>query len=141
MARQPILDIDARLIGYELLFREPPATRQQRSFDDRAATATVIVDGLLDVGLLDLVGDGLAYVNVSRDFLLSVRPLPLPAANVVLELLEDQIVDEALLEVLAELVEKGFTIALDDFRFTSATEQLLPYAQHRQGRRARAHRS
>jgi EAL and modified HD-GYP domain-containing signal transduction protein len=128
VARQPILDRDARLIGYELLFREPPAEHAE-VLDDRAATATVIVDGLLDVGLLDLVGGGLAYLNVSRDFLLSVRPLPLPARHVVLELLEDQVVDGELLEVLEELVEQGFTIALDDFRLTSATEQLLSYAR------------
>src|SRR5580693_4612796 len=119
VARQPILDRDARLIGYELLFREPPAERAE-VLDHRAATATVIVDGLLD-----LVGEGLAYLNVSRDFLLSVRPLPLPARHVVLELLEDQVVDAQLLEVLQELVEQGFTIALDDFRLTDATEQLL----------------
>ena len=50
----------------------------------------MIVDGLLDVGLFDLVGEALAYLNVSREFLLSFRPLPLPAGQVVLELLEDQ---------------------------------------------------
>jgi EAL and modified HD-GYP domain-containing signal transduction protein len=128
VARQPILDRDAGLIGYELLFREPPSETAD-VVDHRAATATVIVDGLLDVGLFDLVGGGRAYLNVSRDFLLSVRPLPLPAQHVVLELLEDQAVDDELLDVLAELVEQGFTIALDDFRPTPATERLLEYAQ------------
>jgi EAL and modified HD-GYP domain-containing signal transduction protein len=128
VARQPILDRDARLIGYELLFRDPPAETAE-VLDHRAATTTVILDGLLDVGLFDLVGEGLEYVNVSRDFLLSVRPLPLPARHVVLELLEDQLLDDELLEVLEELVEQRFTIALDDFRLTPATEQLLQYAQ------------
>jgi hypothetical protein len=78
VARQPILDRNACLVGYELLFRAPQAETAAVS-DDQEATATVILDGLLDVGLFDLVGDGLAYLNVSRDFLLSVRPLPLPA--------------------------------------------------------------
>jgi c-di-GMP phosphodiesterase len=128
VARQPILDRDARLVGYELLFRAPRA-ETAGVFDDQEATATVILDGLLDVGFFDLVGEGLAYLNVSRDFLLSVRPLPLPAQRVVLELLELQILDEELLEVLDELVEQRFTIALDDFRFTPDTEQLLKYAR------------
>jgi EAL and modified HD-GYP domain-containing signal transduction protein len=83
---------------------------------------------MVDVGLSDLVGKNLAFLNVSRDFLLSVRPLPLPAHQVVLELLEDQLVDDALLEVLADLVAEGFTIALDDFRVTPETELLLKYA-------------
>lgn len=127
VARQPILDRNAGLIGYELLFRAPFA-QAAGVLDDREATAAVIVDGLLDVGLLDLVGEQPAYLNVSRDFLLSVRPLPLPARHVVLELLEDQLVDDELLEVLDELVEQRFTIALDDFRFTAETERLLKYA-------------
>ena len=128
VARQPILDRRARLIGYELLFRARQA-ETAGVFDDLEATSAVIVDGLLDVGLFDLVGESLAYLNVSRDFLLSVRPLPLPARHVVLELLEDQIVDDELLEVLKDLVEQRFTIALDDFRFTPETEQLLKYAR------------
>jgi EAL and modified HD-GYP domain-containing signal transduction protein len=128
VARQPILDRASRLIGYELLFRAPGAA-SAAVLDDREATSTVIVDGLLDVGLLDLVGEHLAYLNVSRDFLLSVRPLPLPPEKVVLEVLEDQLVDGALLEVLDELVDRHFTIALDDFRLTPSTERLLPYAR------------
>jgi c-di-GMP phosphodiesterase len=128
VARQPILDRNARLIGYELLFRAPRA-ETAGVLDDREATATVIVDGLLDVGLFDLVGENLAYLNVSRDFLLSVRPLPLSARHVVLELLEDQVVDEELIEVLEELVEHRFTIALDDFCLTPETERLLKYAR------------
>ncbi len=128
VARQPILDRDGTLLGYELLFREP--NRETAGvLDDRAATSTVILDGLFDVGLSDLVGGNVAYLNVSRDFLLSVRPPPLPARRVVLELLEDQIVDDALLGVLEDLVAEGFTIALDDFRLTPETERLIRYAR------------
>ncbi|HME03137.1 MAG TPA: HDOD domain-containing protein [Solirubrobacteraceae bacterium] len=115
------------MLGYELLFREPNS-ETAGVLDDRAATSTVILDGLFDVGLFDLVGENIVYVNVSRDFLLSVRPPPLPARRVVLELLEDQIVDDALLGVLEDLVAEGFTIALDDFRLTPATQRLIEYA-------------
>ncbi len=128
VARQPILDRDERLIGYELLFRAP-LMEAAGVLDDVEATATVVVDGLLDVGLFDLVGERLAYVNVSRELLLGVRPLPLPARHVVLELLEDQVVDDELLGVLDELLDQRFTIALDDFRLTPETERLLKYAR------------
>ncbi|HUB75054.1 MAG TPA: HDOD domain-containing protein [Solirubrobacteraceae bacterium] len=127
VARQPILDSKGSLLGYELLFRGHNG-ESAGVLDHSAATSTVILDGLFDVGLSDLVGDNVAYVNVTRDFLLSVRPPPLPAERVVLELLEDQVVDDALLGVLGELTANGFTIALDDFRLTPATERLLRYA-------------
>ena len=60
------------------------------------------------IGLDRLVGERLAWVNVTREFLLGVRPLPLPTERVMLELLEGQAVDAALLDVLAELRESGF---------------------------------
>jgi EAL and modified HD-GYP domain-containing signal transduction protein len=88
----------------------------------------VIVDGFMEVGLNELVGEHRAYVNVSRDFLLSVRPLPLPPKRVVLELLEDQQVDDELLEVLAELRGARFQIALDDFVLDADSDRLLEHA-------------
>ncbi|HYB23340.1 MAG TPA: EAL domain-containing protein [Solirubrobacteraceae bacterium] len=128
VARQPILDRDACVVGYELLFRAPQAEGAQIS-DDLHATSAVIVDGLLDVGLFDLVGDSPAYVNVSREFLLDVRPLALPADRIVLELLDDQPVDDELIEVLRELHGQGFALALDHFRFTPHSELLLEHVQ------------
>lgn len=129
VARQPILDRDLRLIGYELLCwdgRDIPASAQGRV----QSTSAVILDALLGVGLSDLVGVRRAFVNVSPEFLLSVRPLSLPAENVVLELLDGHACDDELCGVLAELVEKGFTIALDDFRVGSTSQQLLDYARY-----------
>jgi EAL and modified HD-GYP domain-containing signal transduction protein len=128
VARQPILDRFTRQIGYELLFRAPHAD-SAHVLDHVRATSAVIVDGLLDVGLGKIVGDQPAFVNVSREFLLSMRPMPLPPSQVVLELLEDQSADEELLGVLRDLVDDGFTIALDDFCLTSETETLLEYAR------------
>lgn len=128
VARQPILDSSLRLLGYELLYRAQ-GEEAAEGHDHGRATSAVVVDGILDVGLLDLVGERLAFLNVSREFLLGVRPLPLPPRHVVLELLEDQLVDGELLHVLDELVQAGFAIALDDFRLTPETEPLLKYAR------------
>ncbi len=93
-----------------------------------AATASVIVNGLSDVGLDALVGPHPAYVNVTREFLLGVPSLPLAPERVVLELLEDQELDGALLDALRTLVNAGFTIALDDFQYSPEQEPLLELA-------------
>jgi EAL and modified HD-GYP domain-containing signal transduction protein len=76
------------------------------------ATSQVIVDAIGEIGLDRLVGGQRAYVNVSRDLLLAVRPLPLPADRVVLELLEGQRVDAELIAVARDLVAAGFRLAL-----------------------------
>jgi EAL and modified HD-GYP domain-containing signal transduction protein len=126
VARQPILDRAEEVTGHELLYR---STRSVGAAPDaEGATSKVIVRALADIGLDRLVGDKLAWVNVTREFLLGVRPLPLPPERVMLELLEGQEVDARLLDVLAELRESGFRIALDDFRFDHGWEQLLEHA-------------
>src|SRR5581483_460205 len=45
--------------------------------------------------------------------------------RVVLELLEDQVVDDALIEALAKLRTGGYQVALDDFTLTPEIEPLL----------------
>src|SRR3712207_6619357 len=115
VARQPILDQRLGVVGYELLFRRPVDTQGAGVTDAERATSQVIVDAIGELGLERLVGTQPAFVNVSRDLLLAVRPLPLPPDRVVLEVLEEQAVDEELVTVARELVGAGFTLALDDF--------------------------
>ena len=119
MARQPIFDRSGQIVGFELLHRPMPI------HDADVATANLIVRSVADIGLERLVGPHPAYVNVTREFLLAVRPLPLAPGHFVLELLENQTIDDALLEVLHELTAAGFRIALDDFRFTDGWESLI----------------
>ena len=126
VARQPVLDRDEQVAGYELLYRS--TTSAPAALDAEGATSKVIVRALADIGLERLVGEKLALVNVTREFLLGVRPLPLPPERVVLELLEGQLVDDELLDVLAELHGCGFRVALDDFRFDAGWERLMDHA-------------
>ena len=124
VARQPILDRAEAIRGYELLYRPAGAA----ALGPDGATSHVIVRALADIGLDALVGHHKAWVNVTREFLLEVRPLPLPPERTVLELLEGQAVDAELLEVLRELREAGFRVALDDFRFDPGWDALTRHA-------------
>ena len=125
VARQPLVDGDLRLHGYELLFRG----QRGETADPERWTASLIVDGLAEVGLRDLVGDALAYINVSRGFLLEVDPLPFEPGGVVLELTEDSHhADETLLARLRDLRQRGYRIALDDFSYDPALAPLIELA-------------
>jgi c-di-GMP phosphodiesterase len=55
-------------------------------------------------------------------------PLPLPPSRVVLEVLEDVVVDEAVLEGLRLLKGAGYRLALDDFTSEHADPRLLELA-------------
>jgi EAL and modified HD-GYP domain-containing signal transduction protein len=126
LARQPIFDADLEVSAFELLYRA--VGEDGRPVDGGKATATVLVAALADVGLQRLVGDRRAFLNVDREFVMTFRPLPLPADRIVLELVEDQVVDEELVEVLTDLVRSGFTLALDNFSYRPEYKPLLRLA-------------
>jgi len=113
LARQPILGRDQRLVAFELLFRAAGEHEDARLTDGAAATAAVISHAS-QLGLEQVVGEQLAFINVDADVLMSDFVRFLPPRKVILEILETVKPTEPLLARVAELKELGFTFALDD---------------------------
>lgn len=127
VARQPIVDRHRQLFGYELLCRPSlEATSCLAPYEQ--ASARVMVTAFSDIGLQVLTGGKPAFVNVTRQLLVDGAPLALPAASVVVELLEDIQADPEVLTACAGLRDAGFQIALDDFALTEANADLIPLA-------------
>jgi EAL and modified HD-GYP domain-containing signal transduction protein len=126
VARQPIFDAGWDVIAYELLYR--PLPDAVGPIGPEAMTAGVLANAFSELGLDLLVGERRAHINVTRDFLLDVRPLPLDPHRTVIELVEDQVADARLLDALKEAVRDGFTLALDDFRYAPDRQPLLDLA-------------
>jgi EAL and modified HD-GYP domain-containing signal transduction protein len=113
LARQPILGRDQHLVAYELLFRAAGEHDDARLTDGAAATAAVISHAS-QLGLEQVVGKQLAFVNVDDVVLMSDFVRFLPPHKVILEILETVKPTEPLLARVAELKELGFKFALDD---------------------------
>ena len=124
-ARQPILNGDLTAVGYELLYREA-GSDDANVRDDELATARVSLRAMTEIELEYLVDQRRAWINVTREFVLGGLAETIPPDRVVLELLEDQFVDEALIEALAKLRLGGYQVALDDFTLTPNIAPLLP---------------
>ena len=128
IGRQPILDNHLKLHGYELLFRNTEQNSAKFK-DGDAATANVMLNAFTEIGLENIVGDKLAYINMTRQFLTNTELLPFTPGRVVLEVLEDIQVDETLVTALEVLLGQGHTIALDDFRHSQNFEPIIDLAQ------------
>jgi EAL and modified HD-GYP domain-containing signal transduction protein len=122
-ARQPILDRDGRLAGYELLHRG------EGSESPHAATSRVAASALSDLGLRTATGGAPAFLNVTTEFLLAMDPLPFRPEGVVLEIAADRVPDEPLLERLGRLRQHGYVLALDGYAGQPGAEPLLDVAQ------------
>lgn len=115
VGRQPIFDRNLEVIGYEMLFRSGDRENLANVLDDEHATSQVL-STLLEMGLDQLAGQHLVFINVTRGFLLATEQMPLPRSQVVLEVLERVTVDAPLVEAVSRLARQGYRIALDDFQ-------------------------
>ncbi|REG81489.1 EAL and HDOD domain-containing protein [Marinomonas pollencensis] len=126
LARQPIVNTHLAPMGYELLYRKNSAALSAEIADDVAATAQVVAASLLELGMLNLVGDKKAFINFPRAYLLSPSGVPIDPEMVVVEVLENAVFDAVLLAALRRWVKAGYSIALDDFVFDT---KLVPFVE------------
>lgn len=113
LGRQPILDRDQRIAGYELLFRSSDAS--YADIDDFSmASARVILNTLTEFGIEEILGKHKGFFNVDTEMLMSDHLELLPRNQVVIELLETIEVTESVIDRCHDLKKKGFVLALDD---------------------------
>ena len=128
VARQPIVDDRLQVFGYELLCRGSNPDGPWLGPKNHAS-ARVVDDAVLSIGLEALALGKRAFLNLSREILLSDALAMLPPEQIVLEILEDVQVDREVIDMCRSLHTRGFTIALDDFTLGSSAEALLPFAR------------
>ena len=109
IGRQSILDRNGQIFAYELLFRSTRGAEEAHVSDDTMATASVIVDTLMEVGVTRVLGDKKGFVNIGRDFLLGDAIFLLPAEHLVLEILETVPVTDETVARCRELKKRGYT--------------------------------
>lgn len=125
IGRQPIMDAQQRIIGYELLFRDHAQATSANIADDLVAGAQMLVNTLNNMGAEWLFGEKIAFLNVTASVLHSEYLELLPAKRIVLEILEDVEPTPELVERLKALKQTGFTLALDDYDGNPAFDPLL----------------
>ncbi|NOZ52551.1 MAG: HDOD domain-containing protein [Gammaproteobacteria bacterium] len=124
IGRQPIYDADLNVYAYELLFRNG-GDNKAFIVDEEVATAQVIVNAFMEIGIDQLVGDALAFVNFPRGLLLSQESVSLPKERIVVEILESIEVDDDVIHAVRHMSQQGFSIALDDFEYDEKYKPLL----------------
>ena len=127
IGRQPIYNRERGVYAYELLFR----SAQQNAaniIDGDKATSDVIINTFMEMGLENIVGNKLAFINLTRTFFVNETNISLPKDRVVLELLEDIEADDEVVAGVKRLHEQGYSIALDDFIYHESLQPLVELA-------------
>lgn len=130
IGRQPILNRQQQIIGYELLFRLDQTSLTADFSSDMQAGTNILVNTLSNMGADWLVGSKMAFVNVATSMLESNFLELLHPQRVVLEIVESVNATPELLARAKELRAQGFGIALDDFTYTPQTAPFLEFANY-----------
>src|ERR1035437_5569862 len=109
LSRQPILDTQQNLVGYELSLLSVPEAR------DRSHAATLVCATYAELGIRSALGRNIAYLRVDLDFLHDDAIEALPPDAVVLELVLDTVPDERTLTRCRALRERRYSLALADY--------------------------
>jgi EAL and modified HD-GYP domain-containing signal transduction protein len=127
IARQPILDLQGKVYGYELLFRS--GYEKVFSADGEFATKTMI-DNTVLFGLERLTGSLPTFVNCTAEALIREQVSLLPPRMTVLEILETVEPVPELIQTCRHLKSLGFRLALDDFVWKPSLEPLIVIADY-----------
>ncbi len=125
LARQPIFDADLNVFAYELLHRSIDPDRATAR-DGSAASSQLLLDAFGPTGIADISDGKPVFINFTEHLVLH-PPSPVPP-QLVVEVLEDVPATPRVIAGLRALRERGFRIALDDFRHHAALAPMLEVA-------------
>lgn len=113
LGRQPILDAEGRLLGYELLFRTSAANVAPPA-PPGVATADVVCKAFAELGLTTALGNGKAFLIVDAAFLNHGSLEALPAERVVFEITPGLLGNPQLMERCLWLHDQGYAFCVRD---------------------------
>ena len=125
IARQPIYDRNRGVMGYELLYRNNSINKATVTNADQASCDTIL-NSFMHIGIENIVGSALAFINLPREFVVNDTLTPMFKTQSVLEILEDIEPDKKVITGLQHLKNEGYRIALDDFVFH---DNLIPFIE------------
>lgn len=129
VARQPIFNLGGDVEGYELLYRRGAQSVAADGPSTRQMSVDVIIQSLLEIGLERITLGRTAFLNFSREMLVSDFYNLLDRSTVIVELLEDVKADEEVVRVCERLVKAGYRLALDDYEPDDGRQALLGLAE------------
>ncbi|ESP90487.1 EAL and HDOD domain-containing protein [Pseudoalteromonas luteoviolacea] len=125
-ARQPILNINKEVVGYELLFRDG-VDNVFPNVDDVEATSKLIEGSQFNFGLEDLTDGKPAYINFTLETILKGYPTMMGRDQLIVEILETVQPGKRLLAAVQDLKSKGYKLVLDDYKHQKVWRHFYPF--------------
>lgn len=134
VARQPIIDANHNIYGYELLHRDENGIAVDHTLSQRTMSSQVILSVYNLIGRERSVGNALAFFNIAKDFLQADIIEALPSQQCVFEFDAKDAFRPNEIAKIKYLHERGYRFALDNFAVSDDSlatyRNILPYISH-----------
>jgi c-di-GMP phosphodiesterase len=117
LGRQPIIDSDANLRAYDILYRD--AQKRSEISGDRHASASVVNSVLNKFGTHSILGDRRGFVKIDEKFLMNDIILSVPSEFFVFALLQDVPMSAKVVERIQGLSAAGYMLAINNMSLNS----------------------
>ncbi len=119
LARQPIIDVKARVCAYEILYRD--INKESVISGDRYASAAVISNILNKFGTKTLLEEKRGFVKIDEKFLMNDLIFSVPKEFFVFFLLASVPMNEKVIERIIKLHKEGYLLGINDMKLTLTT--------------------
>jgi EAL and modified HD-GYP domain-containing signal transduction protein len=119
LARQPIIDVNATICAYEILYRD--MNKESVITGDRYASAAVISNVLNKFGTKALLEDKRGFVKIDEKFLLNDIIFSVPKEFFVFDLLEYVEMNDKVIDRIKKLYKQEYILGLNDTKLDAAT--------------------
>lgn len=126
LGRQPILNADLKPVAYELLYRSGNVDHADQH--DARASASVLINAFLEMGVERVIGKARAFIHITPELLDDELLRLFSPAQLVLQVMPDAVMDDAMLDKLRQLRAAGYGISLDDLLVHEGTQPLIELA-------------
>lgn len=130
IGRQPIVNSQQEIIGYEFFFRNDSDGSHTAFAEDIQTCAKILSTTIDEMQENWLLGQQLAFINVDHVMLSSEFLELMPAEKTVLEMVGSLEVTPAILERCRVLKQNKFKLALDNPQKHPQLDALIPYADY-----------
>lgn len=130
IGRQPIVNSQQEIIGYEFFFRNDSDGSHAAFAEDIQTCAKILSTTIDEMQENWLLGQQLAFINVDHVMLSSEFLELMPAEKTVLEMVGSLEITPAILERCRVLKQNKFKLALDNPQKHPQLDALIPYADY-----------
>ena len=127
-ARQPVFNVDKKIFGYELLFRDG-VDNVFPDIDGDKATSEIVEASKFNIEISDFTANKPAFINFTLDTLEKGLPEILDPSEVIVEIVETLKPGKKLLRLCKSLHLKGYKLALDDYEHENIWLHFFPFVE------------